>query len=149
MPSCGFVCKDTYPEVRTAQLHSICGERLEGRYAVNSQFTCGIVCVVLQRATCGDTNVYQDGNQPQRCGAGRVPNPAMVNASPPSRRLCCMVRSSVHVCQFWLWGGAHHMYTIRAYLPTMTCCHGSIILVSADTAMFCINYQQPIDCTDR
>jgi hypothetical protein len=111
MSSCGFVCEDTYLEVHTAQLHSICGERLEGRYAVNGQLSCGILCVVLQRATCGDTNVYEPGNQPQRCGAGRVPNPAMVNASPPSRRLCCMVSDVMPCKHCWVAAEEHQEHT--------------------------------------
>ncbi|WIA11284.1 hypothetical protein OEZ85_011408 [Tetradesmus obliquus] len=46
------------------------------------------------RATCGDTDVYKEGAQPQRCNATQMLDPSKLDASPPTRRRCCMAMPS-------------------------------------------------------
>eukprot|EP00883_Tetradesmus_obliquus_P000942 jgi/Sobl393_1/11010/SZX66814.1 len=46
------------------------------------------------RATCGDTDVYKEGAQPQRCNATQMLDPSKLDASPPTRKRCCMAMPS-------------------------------------------------------
>jgi hypothetical protein len=50
-------------------------------------------CLFLQNQTCADIDPLTPGDQPQPCPPGDwVVNTNMSDYSPPSERICCMVR---------------------------------------------------------
>jgi hypothetical protein len=43
------------------------------------------------QATCADINLDVPDKQPFPCAEGNLPNPAAVNATSPTNKVCCLV----------------------------------------------------------
>jgi hypothetical protein len=76
-------------------MFACCFEHCWGTENCGLSFLSLFVVLSQLQATCADVNLDVPDKQPFQCAEGNLPNPAAVNATSPTNRVCCLVSSAV------------------------------------------------------